>query len=560
MRTLHANARLLPWRLSHVGRFEVIQRLASTPFSDTLLVRDGDATRILRYISPWLSDDAVFREGFEHLSSAIVALDHPNIARVYEYGAINHRLYTVSERVEGITLERLLMPEGQTGLPPDIVTYIAHILCSALDAIHTLSDDSGQGFGLLYRNISPSHVFLLPDGKVVLRDPGPWQRLWLHGQPYSVVHRPTQLFRPAEDLEGDGFDERSDIFAVGRTLLALIRPPQASHTLEESVRDLRNNLAHLAHQAHPLAPVLERATATSSVFRYGTAAAMQSALPAMSDEVKTAVRAKIRARYAAYETSTKHAAPDDGTTPVERLSILDGGDVQVMHQRSDTVDLPLDSIPELLALRMRPASMPNQEALLRGFEYDAPPPTVPRRDPPPIRGDAPPSDLHERWHAPAIDDEPIAPTAHRRAPDPRVQTLTDALRRVVSTPAGCTVRDAARRRLAGDASGALHLLLHAPPDETPELQLAHDVELAFAYLEAGRYVEARSALLRLSTNDQLSADDTVLIAYYQAIAALALQQKRDADAALQRIAAADAARFPDLTSVRLLVSRLPDTL
>lgn len=531
---------------------------------------------MLRYISHWLSDDTAFREGFEYLSSPVVALNHPNIARTYEYGAINQRLYTLSEYVEGVSLQQLLDRQGEhaaisgngeaTGIPLHIIRYVAHILCDALHAIHSVSNDQGQPVGLLYRNIAPSQITVLSDGTMVLRDPGPWRRLWLHGQPYSVVHRPSQLYRASEDLEGDGYDERSDVFALGRTLVALLRAPGAAHSAAEGVRHLRSNLALLSQRGDPLAAVLERATASTSMLRFPSAEAMQRALTPLSEEVREEARADLAAMHASYRRHVQgEAAPsEEGHRTYARSSTSNNpavstlpspeprgtrpapSDQKVVNRRSATVDLDLDSMPELAALRRRTMALPNPDQPLDGFDYDAPPPNVPMR----VSSQSRPSIFH--------DDAPAADVVHRRTPDPRVQTLSDALRRVIQIPEAHAVRVAARRRLAGDAAGALGLLRQESESASADIQAALAIERAFALLEAGQYEEAHDALLCLTQTTTLTPHDVTLVAYYQVITSLALGQKKQAEAALTAISWADAERFPDLTQLRLFVVRMAD--
>lgn len=90
------------------------------------------------------------------------AIDHPNVARIFELGEQHGTLYFVMEYVVGDSLMRLrrAMTKDDSPFPPAIALRIAADAASGLHAAHELRDPARGGVLLevVHRDISPQNT------------------------------------------------------------------------------------------------------------------------------------------------------------------------------------------------------------------------------------------------------------------------------------------------------------------------------------------------------------------------------------------------------------------
>jgi hypothetical protein len=83
-------------------------------------------------------------------------LIHPNIVRIYEFGAWRGARFITMELLHGKDLEGWLDTHGGT-LPPDEVLRLMIQACAGLHAAHTA--------GVIHRDVKPSNLFIIDEGK-----------------------------------------------------------------------------------------------------------------------------------------------------------------------------------------------------------------------------------------------------------------------------------------------------------------------------------------------------------------------------------------------------------
>ncbi|TNF38117.1 MAG: serine/threonine protein kinase [Deltaproteobacteria bacterium] len=176
-------------------------------------------------------------------------IDHPNVARVYEYGEYGEGdevgeggLYLVMERLTGATLDRVLR---RGALPwPRAVSIAEQLLC-ALCVLH-----GNRG---VHRDIKPSNIFVTPD-----EIDDSWRaRLFdfdlairvedvttaeLYGDELRIVPNRMVCGTPAymapEQIVGYPLDGRADLYAVAVTLYRMLtgRLPFSAEDRQELYR------------------------------------------------------------------------------------------------------------------------------------------------------------------------------------------------------------------------------------------------------------------------------------------------------------------------------------
>src|SRR5258706_9574452 len=155
------------------------------------------------------------RQRFVREGRAVAAISHPNVVQVFATGSFDDRPYIAMELRDGTDLGSMVEKRGQL----DSLTA-AH---AVLDAAQGLAAASKAG--LIHRDVKPSNLVRLADGRVKVTDfglakpvdPGSEPALTAMG---VVVGTPDYI--APEQARGEAIDERVDIYALGGTMYFLL--------------------------------------------------------------------------------------------------------------------------------------------------------------------------------------------------------------------------------------------------------------------------------------------------------------------------------------------------
>ena len=165
-------------------------------------------------------DNPELRARFTREGRAVAAIQHPNVVQVFSTGTWDERPYIAMELLEGIDLGTAV--EDQRPM-----TAIGAAR-AVLDAARGL--DAAAKAGLIHRDVKPSNLVLLDDGRVKVTDFGLAKPVDPGSEPsltaLGVVVGTPDYIAP-EQARGEAIDERVDIYALGGTLYFLLtgRPP-----------------------------------------------------------------------------------------------------------------------------------------------------------------------------------------------------------------------------------------------------------------------------------------------------------------------------------------------
>jgi eukaryotic-like serine/threonine-protein kinase len=194
---------------------------------DTKLKRDV-AIKILP--DEFLRDtDRVSR--FQREAESLAALNHQNIAAIYDVQQTDATRFLILEFVAGETLADILNERG--ALPVEEALEIAKQICGALEAAHEK--------GIVHRDLKPANVKITPDGKVKVLDFGLAKALENTPAGANLSHSPTlsmaatqagmilgtAAYMSPEQAKGLAADARSDVFAFGCLLYEMLAGRQA---------------------------------------------------------------------------------------------------------------------------------------------------------------------------------------------------------------------------------------------------------------------------------------------------------------------------------------------
>lgn len=213
---------------------------------------------------------------FADAEGRAASIEHPVVTRVYETGTAPAGGWAAMELLEGETLDDRLRREGR--LTVEEALRAAEAILDGLAAAHAR--------GVVHGSVKPSHVFATIDGAIKLSDFGA-AALRRHEADDPRASRLASAFWAPEQARArwDDVDERTDLWAVGATLFALLTG-RGPHDDEDSVGRLGLAMAERAPSLATVRPdlprhlveIVDRALAYRPRERFQTAAEMRRAV------------------------------------------------------------------------------------------------------------------------------------------------------------------------------------------------------------------------------------------------------------------------------------------
>jgi len=265
----------MPAPTERIGPYTLVRELGAGGMGVVHLARDSRLGRevAIKILSDAHASDDERRSRLLREARAAAALNHPNIATIYDVGEADGRDYVAFERIEGQTLSQVL---AERALGIDEILALALPLADALAYAHEQ--------GVIHRDVKTGNVMLTARGAPKLLDFGlakfaPGGELEEHegGLTLSgaIVGTPGAL--SPEQAQGRPVDAKSDVFSFGSLLYELIARRPAFHgaTVVEVVasvlKDQPPPLAEVRPDVPPaLARVVERALRKDPAERYAS--------------------------------------------------------------------------------------------------------------------------------------------------------------------------------------------------------------------------------------------------------------------------------------------------
>jgi len=209
-----------------LGSYEITALLGRGGMGEVYRARDAKLRRdvAIKVLPEEFSTDRMRLARFQREAEALAALNHPNIAGIYDLQQSGTMRFLVLELVEGPTLADMLKQQG--ALPIEQTVHIGKQICEALEAAHEK--------GIVHRDLKPANVKITPDEKAKVLDFGLAKALETVAKtspnspsPATLATREgmllgTPAYMSPEQAKGRMVDRRADIFAFGCVLYEML--------------------------------------------------------------------------------------------------------------------------------------------------------------------------------------------------------------------------------------------------------------------------------------------------------------------------------------------------
>lgn len=201
-----------------VAHYRVLEKIGAGGMGIVYLAEDERLHRkvALKFIAPSSATDAVAQKRLLREAQAASALDHPNIATLYEVGDFDNQLFIAMAYYSGETLKRRI-DQGPMSIAE--TARIAEHIAEGLDAAHVA--------GVIHRDLKPANVFITSTGQVKILDFGLARVDTATGDTTAGVTATgttlgTLSYMAPEQARGQHVDRRADVWALGVMLFEML--------------------------------------------------------------------------------------------------------------------------------------------------------------------------------------------------------------------------------------------------------------------------------------------------------------------------------------------------
>jgi serine/threonine-protein kinase len=199
-----------------LAHFRILDRLGRGGMGVVYRARDEKLGRIvaLKVLPASVAGESERRARFLREARAAAAVNHPNIATVYDLGDAGGRVYLAMELVEGETLRRRLKAGA---LPRAEAIRIARAMAEGLAVAHEK--------GIVHRDLKPENVMIARDGGVKILDFGLAKLREPLSTDSALAQQETETlegrvmgtpgYMSPEQASGRPCDARTDVYAMG---------------------------------------------------------------------------------------------------------------------------------------------------------------------------------------------------------------------------------------------------------------------------------------------------------------------------------------------------------
>jgi serine/threonine protein kinase len=232
--------------------FEVLEQIGSGSFGQVFKIkRKADQKLLVWKVIHYGSMSSKERELLVSEVNIIKDLSHPYIVRYYDRIIDRNKknIHIVMEYCSGGDLSHFIKQNKKEGkrIEEETIWKIFTQLCMALKACHckvsmdspvSNSPPSSNNVKIIHRDLKPANIMLDSDCNIKLGDFG-LAKILSQSRQYAHTNVGTPYYMSPEQISGNGYDEKGDIWSLGCVLyeLCTFNPPfEASNPLNLAIK------------------------------------------------------------------------------------------------------------------------------------------------------------------------------------------------------------------------------------------------------------------------------------------------------------------------------------
>lgn len=270
-----------------LGKYRILEPIGQGGFATVYRAEDLSLERTvaLKVLDPMWTRDPSLISRFQQEAKVTAKLFHPNIAALFEVGAVDGRYFLAMQYITGQNLRDLLQP--QSLLPLDQIATIIQQVGAALDYAHAQ--------GIVHRDVKPSNIIVDDAGHATLTDFGivkVFESTTLQTTSGAIFGTPA--YSSPEQVESKPLDGRSDLYSLGIVAYELCtgKVPFAADTIPSLYYKIVHEAPLPPSQANarvvgPIEQVLLKAIAKQVDQRYPNGQAFAADLNAAVEKVNS---------------------------------------------------------------------------------------------------------------------------------------------------------------------------------------------------------------------------------------------------------------------------------
>ncbi len=261
---------------------------------------------VLKLITPERANDHTAVQMFLDEARLAAALNHQNVAQVFEVGEDSGIHYLAMEYVHGQDLRALLAKAGSQGtrVPLELALTTVTGAAAGLNHAHERRGPDGIPLGIVHRDVSPSNIMIGYDGSVKLLDFGIAKATARSIETQSGIIKGKFAYMAPEQCRGRDVDRRSDVFSLGIILYEITtqhRCFRADSDFDTMHRIVTGDVVRPTRiiQGYPqaLEAIVMKALAVDPAQRYQSAGALLEAIESYATAARMSLSTSSLGRF-----------------------------------------------------------------------------------------------------------------------------------------------------------------------------------------------------------------------------------------------------------------------
>ena len=234
----------------------VYECLKESEDSSTFLVKET-ATGILRVLKWGRNRQTEFLRNEMEIMKKMADRKLSGIPKAYRIFEENGEVYLVREYIEGMSLAQMVLQKG--GISEAEICRISRKICQTAEQFQNPDET------MIHRDIKPENIVVTPGGEVVFIDFGTMRSYKKDGSRDTFVVGTRGTAAP-EQYGYTQTDQRTDVYAIGQTMLYMVSESYEMNQLSECAVSRR------------MKKIIEKACSFEPDKRYGDAAQLRRAV------------------------------------------------------------------------------------------------------------------------------------------------------------------------------------------------------------------------------------------------------------------------------------------